>query len=350
MFAQKLLYKYIINALLLVVLYCIYIVPAEGKNKDKPQSVLVEAKAAQLQSFKKQLTVTGTLRANQGIIVRPETSGRIKQIYFKSGTMIAAGAPLIQLNQDIIAAQVQQSEAELQLAKKNYARMQELFKTRTIARAEFDEVAAKLTTASAKFAENKAALNQTLIKAPFTGKLGLSAVSLGDYVNAGQETVSLEAIDPIEVEFSVPQIYLGNLATGQPITITSDAYAAQKFTGQIYAIDALVNLSNRTIAVRASIPNSNGKLLPGTFVEVHLDFTSNKSILVIPQTAVMYDEGEAYVFKLVGDKAIKTKVMIGERDKTNVAVLSGLNVNDMIVTAGQLNIDDGSSIKVTSSK
>lgn len=347
----KPLYKLASTAFLIISLFSAGITIAQAKDKgSKGQAILVETAPAQLQTFKNQITVTGTLRASQGIVIRPEVAGKIAQIYFKSGTMVSAGTPLVQLNQDVISTQLQQYQSDLQLAQQNYARMRELYKTHTIARVDFDTVASKLTTATAKVAEFKAQLDQTLIKAPFAGKLGLSSISLGDYVKIGQDIVSLEAIDPIEVEFDVPQVHLNDLSVGQNITITSDAYAGQKFVGKIYATDAQINLGNRTIAVRATIPNTAGTLLPGAFVEVQLDFTSKTLTLIIPQVAVIYDAGQTFAFKVVGDKVVKTKVTLGSRDKENVTVLSGLIANDMVVTAGQLNIEDGSIIKLANSK
>lgn len=344
------LFRYLLaNMFLVVGLFCIGTTFAEAKDKDKvavdEKSVLVETAVVQLQPLSKQITLTGSLRANQGIIVRPEVAGRITQIYFKSGSVVVAGTPLVMLNQDILLAELQQSQAELQLERQNYARMHSLYKTLSISHAEFDTVTSKLNAAIAKVAQCQARLDQTLIKAPFVGKLGLSSVSLGDYVDAGQEIVGLAAIDPIEVEFSVPQVYLANLTMGQNVIVVSDSYVGQKFAGQIYAIDEHVNLSNRTIAARATIPNAAGKLLPGTFVEVQLNFANKAPVLVIPQVAVLYNAGQAYVYRAIKDKAAKTKVILGERDRENVVVVEGLNVHDTVITAGQLNLEDGSKIK-----
>jgi membrane fusion protein, multidrug efflux system len=341
-------FKLNINIFIFASLFFCGIATANAGDKNKENStpaVLVETATARLQPFSKQITVVGTLRANQGIVIRPEVAGKIAKIYFQSGSMVAAGTSLVQLNPDEALANLQQSQADLELAQQKYARSQLLYKEKILARADFEEIATGLHRATAKVAQNQAQLDHTLIKAPFSGKLGLSSISLGDYVTAGQDLVSLEAIDPIEVEFNVSQVYLNNLAVGQNITITSDAYAGQNITGQIYAIDAKVNLSNRTVAARATVPNAEGKLLPGTFVEVQLLFTGEKTSLVIPQVAIFYDAGQTYVFKIVDYKPIKTKVILGNRDKENVVVVGGLNENDIVITAGQLNINKGSTVK-----
>lgn len=314
-------------------------------NNQGNKSVLVEIAKVELKPFHKQLTVTGSLRAHQGIMVRPETAGRITQIYFKSGDTVQAGTPLVQLYKNEVEAKLQQSQAELQLAKQNYARMTTLHKTHVISEAEFDDVASKFNAANGKAAEYQSQLEQTLIRAPFNGRLGLSAVSLGDYVNIGQNLVSLQMIDPIEVEFNVAETYLSNIAVNQNVMAVSRAYPNQTFTGTIYAIDAEINVNNRSVAVRATIPNMNNKLLPGGFVEVNLDLTGKEPSLIIPQVAVFYDVGQANVYKIVGNKALKTKIKLGERDQENVVVVEGLNVNDVVVSAGQLNLEDGAMVK-----
>lgn len=327
--------------LLVITLYC-----ELALSEPKQNAIPVEVTKAKTKSLNRQITITGSLRASQGITLRPEVAGRITQIYFRSGEIVAAGTPLIELNNSVISAELEQSKAELQLAEQNYDRESDLYKTHTVSKADYDEIVSKLNTAKAKVAQNKAQLDLTLIKAPFTGKLGLSAVSLGDYLNIGQEIVSLEAVDPIEVEFNVPQVYLSNIAVGNNVQIKLDAYPRNLFIGKIYAIDAVMNLSNRTFGVRATIPNKEGKLLPGTFAEVTLNISTGTSAILIPQVAVFYDVGQAFVYKVVNNKAIKTKVTLGERDQENVEVLDGLKADDTVITAGQLNVNDGSQVKV----
>ena len=306
----------------------------------------IEASKVELKALSKQIVVTGSLRASQGIMLRPEVAGRITEIYFKSGDMVAVNTPLIQLNKSIVLAQLQQSHAELELAQQNYKREDELYKTHTVSKADYDDIASKLNTAQAKVSEAQAQLDLTLIKAPFSGKLGLSAVNVGDYLNIGQDIVNLEAIDPIEVEFNVPQVYLSAINVGTIVQIKSDAYPKNIFYGNIYATDATMNLNNRTFAVRATIPNKDAKLLPGIFVEVTLNIAGTTSAIIVPQVAIFYDVGEPYVYKVVADKTVKTKVVLGERDQENVEITAGLKANDIVVTAGQLNVGNNSPVKI----
>jgi membrane fusion protein, multidrug efflux system len=318
---------------------------ALATNNSSVPAVLVEVTRVKLQPFAREITVTGSLRANKGITVRPEIAGRITQKYFTSGQMVKIGTPLIQINKDILTAQLHRDQATLTYNQKTYDRYLALAKKGYVSQADLDSQKSALDTSKATVASDHATLDQSLVKAPFTGRLGLSSIDLGDYVNAGQDIVTLQAIDPIEVEFSVSEVYLSNLFVGEKIKIISDAYPNQVFVGKIYAIDAAINTSSRSVAARAALPNPNNKLLPGAFVQTKLDLTNNSNALIIPQVAAIYDAGQAFVYKVVGNKAYRTRVILGERDRENVVVRSGLNANDLIVTAGQLNIDNGSTVK-----
>ncbi|MCL5261578.1 MAG: efflux RND transporter periplasmic adaptor subunit [Gammaproteobacteria bacterium] len=317
---------------------------AEAKNNP---ATLVEAITVKSEPFKKRITLTGTIRAHQGITIRPEVAGKITQIFFTSGSFVKSGTPLIQINKQIVEAKLRQSQSEMMLAKQNFARMEKLYKFHVISKAAYDEVFAKYNTAVSQVNEAQATLNQTFIVAPFSGKIGLSAVDTGDYVDVGQKIVSLEMIDPIEVEFNLPETFLGNLAVGQSINLNSSSFPNTTFVGKVYAIDSVIDVNTRSVAVRAILANSENKLLPGGFVEVNIDMVSKNPVLIIPQTAIFYDVNQNFVYKIVQNKAAKTKITLGERDRENVVVLGGLNAGDLIVTAGQLKINDGDTVKVT---
>jgi membrane fusion protein, multidrug efflux system len=338
-----------IKLFILLILVSISTVPFicyASSSKSNEAAVFVEVSPVQFQPFKKHITIAGSLRAHQSTVIRSEISGKITQIYFNSGSFVSAGTSLVQLDKKILEAHLQQNQTKLQLAKQNYQRMIKLYSTHDISKAEYDNVLANYNEAISTVKESQAQLNQALLAAPFSGRLGLAAVNLGDYVEVGQKIVSLQMNDPIEVEFNIPETYLGSLCVGQNIMLTTESYPKQIFTGKIYAIDAEINVNTRSVAVRAAIPNSDNKLLPGGFAEVSLDLISKISVLLIPQTAIFYDVDQTYVYKVVQNKVVKTRVALGERDRENVAVLGGLNTNDVVVTAGQLNINDGSDVKI----
>jgi membrane fusion protein (multidrug efflux system) len=304
---------------------------------------IVSAEAAKAQQWQESTQATGSLSAFQGIVVKPEISGRVTKIYFKSGQDVTQGTPLIALNQDILQAQLKLYKANLVLRQQEFKRAATLAKTHAMSRADFDTANANLITAEAQVDQATAQFNQTVIAAPFTGRLGLRLVSLGDYVNAGQNIVNLQSLDPIVVNFSVPEIYMNKVAIGDWVSIRSDSFPNQVFKGKVYAFDSVVDANTRTLSIRASIPNSNKILLPGAFVEVTLFFGPIQTIVTVPQTAVVSDLDGTYVYKVVNNKAVKTKVKIAKLSDQLAYIKNGLKANDMIVTSGQIKITEDNS-------
>lgn len=299
---------------------------------------LVEVAKVQHSTTYDTLAATGTLAAIPGITAKPEIAGRITNIYFKSGDKVAAGTPLIEIYPDIIKAQLTQAQAELKLAELEFDRYTKLYATRTVSKSDYDKAKASLETGRGKVESCQASLAQTIVRAPFAGSLGVVQVSLGQYITAGQNIVSLQALNPIYVDFSVPEIFSSKVAAGQIVNLHVGAYPKEKFAGRLQAIDPLVSQKTRSFTVRATIPNKDEKLLPGTFADVTLFTSGEKQIIKIPQTAIVYDPQGNYVYKVVGGKAAKALVTLGERDASSVVVQSGLNDGDTVVTAGQMKI------------
>jgi membrane fusion protein (multidrug efflux system) len=316
----------------------------------KMPPTFVEAITVKPSSHQDQVSVTGSMIAIPGIIVKPEISGRITKIFFKSGDTVTAGTPLIEINSDLIKAQLMGARARSRLALTQFKRFTELRKTRAVSRTEFDKAQADYSSAQAEVDRIQAQLNQANIVAPFSGKLGLSQVSVGDYVNAGQSIVTLQTTDPLKVDFSIPEVYLSKVAVGQTVLLRTDAYPKEIFTGKVEAIESLINQNNRTLNVRANVPNKNAKLLPGAFVETTLQLSLQKSLIMIPQTAIVYAPEGNYVFKVVKGKAVKAAVILGERDSDNIVVKSGVKTNDVIIIAGQLKVIEGAPVVVTENK
>lgn len=304
----------------------------------------VESQVVKFSSRSEQINATGTLVSVPGIIVRPEISGRVTKIYFKSGQDVTAGTQLIEVNSDIVRAQLAQHQATLKLCNLAFDRAVKLFKTHTIAQSELDKARADLTVARAEVDCSEAQLRQSVIVAPFSGRLGLNLVNVGDYVNAGQDMVSLQMLDPISVKFSIPEVYLSKLVVGQDISLRSEAYPQEAFKGKIEAFESLINSENRSLMVRASVPNKDNKLLPGGFVEVSVFMREQKNVIMVPQVAVVFSAQGNYVYKIVDGKAEKAVVSLGERDAQDVVVLSGLTPGDVIVTAGQLKVREGGPV------
>lgn len=330
--------------LMLVVLsFCITNSFAKDAGKKATQKsalppVVVEVAKVSSSTIYDQLTATGTLISFPGVVVKPEIAGRVTNVYFKSGDEVQAGTPLIEIYPDIIKAQLLQSQSELKLNQLNFERYAKLYATRTVSKADYDQSKANLDSSTAKVAQMQANLGQTLIKAPFSGHLGVNLISLGQYISVGQDIVSLQSLDPIYVDFTIPEIYTSKIAVNQEVKIQSDAYPDEVFKGKVVAIDPLVNQSTRSIKVRAEIANKDKKLLPGAFAEVILFVGSAKQVIKIPQTAIIYDPNGNYVYKVIDNKAVKAMVTLGARDDKNIVIQNGLVVGDVVVTAGQLKI------------
>ncbi|MBU0744969.1 MAG: efflux RND transporter periplasmic adaptor subunit [Gammaproteobacteria bacterium] len=329
--------------------YCPNVILAKQANSTKAPPVFVETYVAKTKSYPDQIMSTGTLISIPGIIVKPEISGRITKIYFNSGDMVSEGSLLIEINPDIIKAQLAAAQAKLRLNKLNFDRSSSLYKTHDISKSDFDQAQANYNSARANVDSMQAELQQTTIVAPFAGKLGLTQVNVGDYVSAGQSIVNLQTIDPLKVDFSVPEFYQSKVTLNQQVFLRTDAYPGKIFHGSVEAFESLINQNNRTLSIRANVPNKEAKLIPGGFVEVALQF-SVQQLIMVPQTSIVYAPDGNYVFKVVAGKAEKTKVILGAKDSNNVVVKTGLKDGDVVITAGQIKVRPGSAVMVAGNK
>ncbi|EKE01470.1 MAG: HlyD family secretion protein [uncultured bacterium] len=306
----------------------------------KPQMppAAVEVAKVQTSASVDQLTATGNLIAIPGIVVKPEIAGRITKIYFTSGSKVKSGEPLIEIYPDIIKAQLAQAQAELKAAQLFFNRMKQVHATHTISDADYDKAKSSLEASKGKVAQHQANLDQTIVRAPFDGRLGVSLVSLGQYINVGQNIVSLQSLDPIYVDFTIPEVDVSKIVVGQSLNIRSSSYPNEVFIGTVSAIDPLINKNTRSLTVRAAVANKEEKLLPGAFADVTLFIGAQKQIIKIPQTAIVHEQTENYVYKVVDGKAVKTVVTTGSQDAQDVVIESGLKIDDVIVTQGQMKI------------
>ncbi len=327
-----------------LILFLGYSVAHAGQETlEKIPPAFVETIKVKIVTLDDEIYATGTLLSIPGTTIRSEIAGRVTKVYFNSGDMAKEGVQLIEINSDIVGAQLTSAEAQLNLSKLNFIRAQSLYKSRDIAKSDFDQIQANYNSDKAKVEGLKAVLAQTSIVAPFSGKLGLSQVSVGDYVTAGQNIVNLQTMDPLKVDFSISESYLRRVNVGQRVSLKSDIYPNKIFSGSVEALESLVNQNNRTLTVRANIPNPEGLLIPGGFVGVTLRL-AQRQIIAVPQTAIVYAGEGNYVFKMVHGKAEKIKVILGAKDQNNVEIREGLREGDIIVVAGQIKIFPGSKI------
>lgn len=234
------------------------------------------------------ISVTGNVMAMQGTLVSTEADGIVREIKFEAGSDVKAGDLLVQLDTDIELSNLRDSEAAAELAKVSFSRAKELLDSRNISQAEYDTAAATLKQAMAKVDNFRAIIRRKAVIAPFAGKLGIRQISVGQYLTKGSPVVSLQSVDPIYVQFSLPQQTLGDLKEGLQVLAYSDAYPDAPFEGKITAINPDIDLSTRNVQVQATFPNGEGKLRPGMFVTVDLILDKKENVLFIPQTAIQH--------------------------------------------------------------
>lgn len=288
----------------------------------------------------------GTLRANELVVVRPESEGRVAHINFAEGQRVGRGQTLVQLDASVERAVLAQAEAALSLAKANFERADELVRKGAGTLRALDEARAKLRNDEAAVQLAHARHDKMTITAPFDGVVGLRRVSVGDYLSPGADIVNLAMIDPLKVDFRVPEILLPAVAAGQPVSIAVDAFPKRAFTGEVYAIDPVVDAEGRSIVMRARMANPQHELRPGLFARVTLTLAAREGAIFVPEQAVFPVGDRQFVYRLVEGKAKLTAVKLGERRQGEVEVLDGLAAGDRAITAGLLKVRDGTAVQI----
>jgi membrane fusion protein (multidrug efflux system) len=319
-----------------------------------PQTV--SATEAGYQEWQPQLRAIGTLRASQGVDVTPSVAGVVEQISFDSGQDVAAGALLVRLALNDSTSRLKQLEVAAELANTNYQRNLRQFREKIVSQASLDTDASNVKTAQAEVQAQQATIAQKSVTAPFAGRLGIRQVDLGQYLNPGVAIVSLQAIDPLFVDFLLPQQVLGQIAVNQPVTVKVDAFSDQTFKGVIAAINARVDTATRNVQVRATLSNPGRKLLPGMYATVDITTGAPKRLLTLPVTSITYNAYGNTVFVVEdGGKDDKGKpvqrvkqtfVKTGETRGDQVSVLDGIKEKQMIVTAGQLKLTNDTVVVI----
>jgi membrane fusion protein (multidrug efflux system) len=317
-----------------------------GKGDAAPSVVTVEAAKVATVSLPQTITAVGSLRSDESVTLRPEVAGRISAISFQEGQRVAKGMLLVQLDPAVPQAETQQARANLTLARTKYERAVDLAKSNFISSQAKDEADNNLKIAEATLQLSEAKLAKMEMRAPFSGIIGLRSVSVGDYVKEGADLVNLESIDPLKVDFRVPEVYLRQVQVGQALEVALDALPGKTFEGKVFAVNPLVDAAGRAVVIRAMVRNPDTSLRPGMFARVRLITRDAKDALVVPEQALVPQGDQQFVYRIVDGKAIRTKVDVGQRRDSRVEVLAGVTLDDVIVTAGQLKLRDGASVKV----
>ena len=295
----------------------------------------------------------GSLRSRRGVVLRPEVSGRITQLNFTDGQRVKKGQLLVQLDDQLPLAQVQQSQAELSIAQANQKRNQELVSQNFISQRSLDESAANLQVAQAKLALAKATADRLKIIAPFDGMVGIRSVNVGDYLKDGADIVNIEDLDAIFVDFRLPERFQSKVKTGQTASLDIDALPGRKYSARIQAIDPLIDTNGRSVGVRGCIDNRQLQLRPGMFARVNAVFGVRETAMVIPEEAIIPQGPKVFVIKLLPGTSDKTRttqrveVKVGLRRPGKVEILDGLEPTDTVVANGQQRVQkDGTLVNL----
>ena len=326
-----------------------------------PRPPSVESAKVEIMKLTDDTQAVGSLKSRQGVILRPEVSGRITQLNFKDGERVKKGQLLVQFDDQLQVAQVKQSQAELSIAMANHKRNQELVAQNFISKRSVDESAANLEVAQAKLSLSQAIASRLKITAPFDGMTGIRTVNVGDYLKDGGDIVNIEDITAVFVDFRLPERFQTKVKKGQKAQVDMDALPGRKFTAVIQAIDPMLDANGRSVGVRACIDNRQNQLRPGMFARVNAVFSERDKAIVVPEEAIVPQGGKQFVIKLLdgadkgSDKGTvketkttqRVEVKVGVRKPGKVEILEGLVEGDEVITAGQQRVQkDGTAVIV----
>jgi len=328
---------------------------AQGSQSVPPPET-VTTTVVRPDSWESRLTAVGSLAAVQGVMVTAELSGKIVRIAFEPGTRVKAGDLLVQQDTSSEAAQLRAVEANVALAKLNLERLKKLLERRTVAQSQYDNAEAQYKEGVAQADGIRALIAKKNIRAPFAGRLGIRLVNLGQILNEGEPIVSLQSIDPIFVNFSLPQQQLAQVQTGLTVRITSDTLPGEVIEGKITAISPEVDAATRNIRIQATLANHQERLRPGMFANVSVVLPAAKNVLAVPATAVLYAPYSDSVFVVDEKKDANNEqpglvvrqqvVELGEKRGDFVAVVSGLEAGETIVSTGAFKLRNGQAVVV----
>lgn len=320
---------------------------------NKAPAVTVSTMAVNYSTWQSELTYYASLRAIRGVSVTTELAGLVQTIYFTPGEVVQPGKVLVQLNSDAEVAQLQSLQANENLAQIVYTRDKAQYAIKAISKAALDTDKANLKNLQAQVAQQAATAVKKTITAPFAGRLGISAINPGQYLNAGDAIVSLQELDYMYADFYVPQQDLTKLQTGQLVNLTVDTFPGKVFAGKITTINPVLDNTTRNVEVEATFPNPDNKLVSGMSGNVAVTTGAPQKFLTLPQAAITFNPygNIVYVIKKVGDvlTATETFVTTGETRGDQIVILQGLNQGDVVVTSGQLKLKNGSAVVINNS-
>jgi membrane fusion protein (multidrug efflux system) len=350
--------KYVVYALLFVgIVYLIYHRITANKKLEgsgagagakggKTQSFAVNGIVIKPTSFASNLDVTGTIEANESVALQSEVSGLVTGIFFKEGSNVSKGSLLVKINDRDIQAQLQEALTKQNLSASNENRAKQLLAKGAISQEEYDASLADLKSLKAQGQLIRAQLAKTSIIAPFSGKIGLRSISVGVYITPTTVIANLLSTNPVKVNFSVPEKYMGQIKMNSSITFRTDG-SSQIYTGKVFAIEPGINAQTRTLQIKALAQNNNNELLPGSFAKVSLVLNNVENAILVPNEAIIPVLKGKTVFVSKNGKAKQVEVHSGTRTDANIVITSGLAAGDTVLTTGAMTLKEDAPVKVS---
>lgn len=324
----------------------------------QPPPEAVTTVVAQQEAWPVTLSAIGTMAAVQGVTVSADLPGTVEGIFFESGRAVRAGDVLATLDTTQEQAQLAAIEARRELARLTFARVQELLNQKVISKAEFDRAAAESQQTEAQLGEIKAVIQRKTIRAPFAGVLGIRQVNLGQYLGSGDALVTLQSVNPIYVNFGVPQQSAGEIPVGRTVKVTTADFDGVEWKGRVTALDSMIDEATRNIQVQATLPNADGRLRPGMFVQAEVGLGPSQSVIVLPASAINYAPYGDSVFVVADLKGEDGRTYRGVRQQLvkvgpargdQVAVLTGVKAGEEVVTSGLFKLRNGAAVQINNS-
>jgi membrane fusion protein (multidrug efflux system) len=316
----------------------------QGGGARNAAPALVSVATVRLERLSQKLEALGNARANESVNVSTKSSNIVTAVMFRDGERVKRGQILVQLDDAQTRADVAVAEAAVAESERLYNRSRELMATEALSKAQFDQLEATLKANQARLRAANARFEDTVIRAPFSGRVGLRSVSVGTLISPGNIITTLDDTSVIKLDFSVPENFLASLREGLAVRATAPAFPGRTFSGKVASIDSRVDMNTRAVTVRALLANEDGSIRPGMFLNVALA-NDERDALVIPEEALTPEAERQYVFVVADGKAQRREVRIGGRRPGSVEVIAGLTAGEQVVIEGTQKVRDGAAVR-----
>jgi len=320
--------------------------PTEKKAGGSAPQIAAKAYVVEPERLDDRIFVTGNVLPNEEVELRGEVAGKVTAINFNEGAHVEKGALLVKINDADLQAQLKKAIYRKQLLEARELRQRTLLQKEAVSQADYDEALNELNTSAAEIDLLKAQIDRTEIRAPFSGVVGLRYISTGSYITPSTRIATLHAVDPVKIEFAVPEKYATTIRSGSRISFTIGG-SHQEFEGTVYAVEPKIDPDTRTMQIRARCSNGNGAIAPGAFAEIELVLKEIGSALMVPTEAIVPELNGKKVFVVKDGKAEPRTVVAGIRTSKKIQIVDGLAAGDTILTTGLLQVRPGSPLKIT---